>query len=254
MLKIIQLSVLNDNYIYLIHDELSGETAVVDPAVAEPVLDYLAKQGWQLKYVLNTHHHADHVEGNTAIKQRTGCTVVAGQTDAHRIPDFDRGVSEGDTLFLGQHKIKVMITPGHTTGHVVYYFEKDDLLFCGDTLFVMGCGRLFEGTPEQMYASLQKLKALPAETKVYCAHEYTQANGKFALSVESDNQVLQDKLQRVAELRRNNLSTVPSTIAEEIATNPFFRTESLSIQKTLDLGGANQVEVFTALRKRKDVF
>ena len=254
MLKIIQLSVLNDNYIYLIHDELSGETAVVDPAVAEPVLDYLAKQDWQLKYVLNTHHHADHVEGNTAIKQRKGCTVVAGQTDAHRIPDFDMGVSEGDTLFLGQHKIKVMITPGHTTGHVVYYFEKDDLLFCGDTLFVMGCGRLFEGTPEQMYASLQKLKALPAETKVYCAHEYTQANGKFALSVESDNQVLQDKLQRVAELRRNNLSTVPSTIAEEIATNPFFRTESLSIQKNLDLVGAEQVDIFTALRKRKDVF
>ena len=254
MLKIIQLLVLNDNYIYLIHDEISGETAVVDPALAEPVIDYLAKQGWPLKYVLNTHHHLDHVEGNTALKQRTGCTVVAGQTDAHRIPDFDIGVSEGDALFLGQHKIKVMITPGHTTGHVVYYFEKDDLLFCGDTLFVMGCGRLFEGTPEQMYASLQKLKALPAETKVYCAHEYTQANGKFALSVESDNQVLQDKLQRVAELRRNNLSTVPSTIAEEIATNPFFRTESLSIQKTLDLGGANQVEVFTALRKRKDVF
>ena len=254
MLKIIQLSVLNDNYIYLIHDELSGETAVVDPAVAEPVLDYLAKQDWQLKYVLNTHHHADHVEGNTAIKQRKGCTVVAGQTDAHRIPDFDMGVSEGDTLFLGQHKIKVMITPGHTTGHVVYYFEKDDLLFCGDTLFVMGCGRLFEGTPEQMYASLQKLKALPAETKVYCAHEYTQANGKFALSVESDNQVLQDKLQCVAELRRNNLSTVPSTIAEEIATNPFFRTESLSIQKNLDLVGAEQVDIFTALRKRKDVF
>ena len=254
MLKIIQLLVLNDNYIYLIHDEISGETAVVDPAVAEPVIDYLAKQGWQLKYVLNTHHHLGHVEGNTALKQRTGCTVVAGQTDAHRIPDFDIGVSEGDALFLGQHKIKVMITPGHTTGHVVYYFEKDDLLFCGDTLFVMGCGRLFEGTPEQMYASLQKLKALPAETKVYCAHEYTQANGKFALSVESDNQVLQDKLQRVAELRRNNLSTVPSTIAEEIATNPFFRTESLSIQKNLDLVGAEQVDIFTELRKRKDVF
>ena len=254
MLKIIQLLVLNDNYIYLIHDELSGETAVVDPAVAEPVLEYLAKQGWQLKYVLNTHHHFDHVDGNRAIKQRTGCTVVAGQTDAHRIPDFDKGVSEGDALFLGQHEIKVITTPGHTSGHVVYYFAQDALLFCGDTLFVMGCGRLFEGSPQQMYASLQKLKALPETTKVYCAHEYTQANGKFALSVESDNQALQDKMQYVAELRCNQQPTVPSTIADELATNPFFRTESLSIQKTVELVGAEQVEVFTALRQRKDVF
>ncbi len=254
MLKIIQLLVLTDNYIYLIHDEDSGETAVVDPAVAEPVLDYLAKQGWQLKYVLNTHHHLDHVEGNTALKQNTGCKVIAGQSDAQRIHDFDSGVSEGDELFLGEHKIRVIATPGHTSGHVVYLFEQDELLFCGDTLFVMGCGRLFEGSPEQMYASLTKLKALPCETKVYCAHEYTQANGRFALSVEPDNQALQAKILRVAQLRNNNQPTVPSTIAEERATNPFFRADSLSVQNTLGLIGSKSVEVFTALRKRKDVF
>ncbi len=254
MLKIIQLLVLSDNYIYLIHDDASGETAVVDPALAEPVLDYLAEQGWQLKYILNTHHHLDHVEGNSAIKQKTTCKVVAGQTDVQRIPDFDSGVTDGDELFLGQHKIRVITTPGHTLGHVAYFFEQDELLFCGDTLFVMGCGRLFEGSPEQMHASLTTLKALPSTTKVYCAHEYTQANGQFALSVEPDNQALQDKLQRVAVLRSNNEPTVPSTIQEEIATNPFFRTDSLSIQKTLGLVGADALSVFTELRKRKDVF
>ena len=254
MLKIIQLLVLNDNYIYLIHDEESGETAVVDPAVAEPVLDYLAEQAWQLKYVLNTHHHLDHVEGNNTLKQNTGCQVIAGLSDAQRIPGFDNGVSEGDELYLGVHKIKVLATPGHTSGHIVYFFEQDKLLFCGDTLFVMGCGRLFEGSPEQMFASLQKLKALPPDTKVYCAHEYTKANGRFAISVEPDNHALQAKILRVAQLRNNNQPTVPSTITEELATNPFLRADSFSIQKGLDLVGAQSVEVFTALRKRKDVF
>lgn len=254
MLKIIQLLVLTDNYIYLIHDDISGETAVVDPAVAEPVLECLAKQDWQLKYVLNTHHHLDHVEGNKALKQNTGCKVIAGLSDAQRIPGFDIGVTERDELFLGEYKIKVFATTGHTSGHVVYFFEQDELLFCGDTLFVMGCGRLFEGSPEQMHASLTKLKALPIKTKVYCAHEYTQANGQFALSVEPDNQALQAKILRVAELRNNKEPTVPSTIAEEIVTNPFFRADSLTIQKTLGLVGAEQVEVFKALRKRKDVF
>ena len=254
MLKIIQLLVLSDNYIYLIHDAVSEETAVVDPAVAEPVLDYLAEQGWQLKYILNTHHHLDHVEGNSAIKQKTACKVVAGQTDSQRIPDFDIGVTDGDEFLLGGHKIRVLATPGHTLGHVAYFFEQDELLFCGDTLFVMGCGRLFEGTPEQMHASLTRLKALPSTTKVYCAHEYTQANGRFAISVEPDNLALREKLQRVAVLRSNNEPTVPSTIQEEIATNPFLRTDSFSIQKSLGLVGANAVSVFTELRKRKDVF
>ena len=252
MLAIIQIKVLEDNYIYLIHDETSGETAVIDPALAQPVLDVLDEKGWRLTYVLNTHHHWDHVEGNLEIKQRTACKVVAAQSDRERVPGIDLGVNEGDAIFLGEHKLQVIATPGHTSGHVVYYSADNLALFCGDTLFVMGCGRLFDGTAEQMYQSLQTIKALPPETRVYCAHEYTEANGRFALSIEPDNKQLQDKMLTVRQLRAEQKPTVPSTIEQERATNPFFRVDSLSVQQTLGLLGENPVRVFTELRKRKD--
>ncbi len=252
MLTVIQIKVLEDNYIYLIHDEVSGETAVVDPAMSKPVLDVLDEKGWRLTYVLNTHHHWDHVEGNLEIKQRTACKVVAAQSDRERVPGIDLGVNEGDAIFLGEHKLQVIATPGHTSGHVVYYSADNLALFCGDTLFVMGCGRLFDGTAEQMYQSLQTIKALPPETRVYCAHEYTEANGRFALSIEPDNKQLQDKMLTVRQLRAEQKPTVPSTIEQERATNPFFRVDSLSVQQTLGLLGENPVRVFTELRKRKD--
>ncbi len=252
MLTVIQIKVLEDNYIYLIHDEVSGETAVVDPAMSKPVLDVLDEKGWRLTYVLNTHHHWDHVEGNLEIKQRTACKVVAAQSDRERVPGIDLGVNDGDAIFLGEHKLQVIATPGHTSGHVVYYSADNLALFCGDTLFVMGCGRLFDGTAEQMYQSLQTIKALPPETRVYCAHEYTEANGRFALSIEPDNKQLQDKMLTVRQLRAEQKPTVPSTIEQERATNPFFRVDSLSVQQTLGLLGENPVRVFTELRKRKD--
>ncbi len=252
MLTVIQIKVLEDNYIYLIHDEVSGETAVVDPAMSKPVLDVLDEKGWRLTYVLNTHHHWDHVEGNLEIKQRTACKVVAAQSDRERVPGIDLGVNDGDAIFLGEHKLQVIATPGHTSGHVVYYSADNLALFCGDTLFVMGCGRLFDGTAEQMYQSLQTIKALPPETRVYCAHEYTEANGRFALSIEPDNKQLQDKMLTVRQLRAEQKPTVPSTIEQERATNPFFRVDSLSVQQTLGLVGENPVRVFTELRKRKD--
>ena len=252
MLTVIQIKVLEDNYIYLIHDEVSGETAVVDPAMSKPVLDVLDEKGWRLTYVLNTHHHWDHVEGNLEIKQRTACKVVAAQSDRERVPGIDLGVNEGDAIFLGEHKLQVIATPGHTSGHVVYYSADNLALFCGDTLFVMGCGRLFDGTAEQMYQSLQTIKALPPETRVYCAHEYTEANGRFALSIEPDNKQLQDKMLTVRQLRAEQKPTVPSTIEQERATNPFFRVDSLSVQQTLGLLGEKPVRVFTELRKRKD--
>jgi hydroxyacylglutathione hydrolase len=252
MLTVIQLKVLEDNYIYLIHDEVSGETAVVDPALAQPVLDELDQKGWQLTYVLNTHHHWDHVEGNLELKERTACKVVAAESDWERVPGIDLGVNEGDVIFLGKHKLQVIATPGHTSGHVVYYSADNESLFCGDTLFVMGCGRLFDGTAEQMYHSLQTIKALPPETRVYCAHEYTEANGRFALSIEPDNQQLQDKMFAVRQLKAEQKPTVPSTIKQERATNPFFRVDSLSVQQALGLTGENPVAVFTELRKRKD--
>jgi hydroxyacylglutathione hydrolase len=254
MLSILTLPVLNDNYIYLLHDPVSDETAAVDPAVAQPVLDILKQKGWRLTYILNTHHHGDHVGGNLELKQKTGCTVIAPLSDQHRIPGIDRDVVDGDEITLGKHSARVISTPGHTSGHVVYHFADDSTLFCGDTLFVMGCGRLFEGTAEQMWRSLQKLKVLPASTQIYCAHEYTQANGRFALTVEPDNRQLQQRMEIVSQLRANHLPTVPSTIEQELATNPFFREDSLALQETIKMVNKKPVEVFAEVRRLKDNF
>ena len=254
MLTILQLPVLNDNYIYLLHDPISGETAAVDPAVAQPVLDVLAQKGWRLTMILNTHHHGDHVGGNLELKQKTGCTVIAALADRHRIPAFDSGVVDGDTITLGAHSANVIATPGHTNGHVVYHFAADNALFCGDTLFGMGCGRLFEGTAEQMWQSLQKLKTLPAATRIYCAHEYTQANGRFALTLEPANLQLQQRMDSIGQLRAKHLPTVPSTIAQELATNPFLREDSLALQQAVNKANNPPVEVFAEIRRLKDHF
>ncbi len=253
-MEIVQLAVLDDNYIYLIHDLESGETAAVDPAIAPPVLDKLNEKGWQLKYILNTHHHWDHVGGNLEIKAKTGCQIIASDADRERIPGIDIAVTEGDSIALGRHHAKILFTPGHTSGHIVYHFAEDNLLFCGDTLFVMGCGRLFEGSAEQLWHSLQKLKSLPESTKLFCTHEYTQTNGRFALSLEPDNERLQQKMKQVDQLRARGQSTVPSTIAEELATNPFFRETSPALQETLKMSGQRDVDIFAKIRKLKDSF
>ncbi|MCX7102682.1 MAG: hydroxyacylglutathione hydrolase [Methylobacter sp.] len=254
MLTILQLPVLNDNYIYLLHDPDSGESAVVDPAVAQPVLAVLEQNNWQLTMILNTHHHSDHVGGNLELKQKTGCTVIAAQVDQNRIPGIDSFVADGDLITLGKYSAKVISTPGHTSGHVVYHFANENALFCGDTLFVMGCGRLFEGTAEQMWQSFQKLKALPLSTRIYCAHEYTQINGRFALTIEPDNQQLKQRMVLINQLRDKHLPTVPSTLQQELATNPFFREDSLDVQENLKMKGSQPVAVFTEIRRLKDSF
>jgi hydroxyacylglutathione hydrolase len=254
MLEIKTLPVLTDNYIYLVHDPVSLETTVIDPALAQPVMAALKENGWQLTYILNTHHHSDHVGGNVQLKKLTNCKIIASQADWDRIPGIDEGVNEGDVVSLGKHKASVIATPGHTRAHIVYHFAEENILFCGDTLFVMGCGRLFEGTAEQLWHSLQKLKALPKETLVYCTHEYTQTNGRFALTVEPGNQRLQQRMVEVENLRSNNYPTVPTTIAEELATNPFFREESIDIQKTIQMVNSKPVDVFAKVRRLKDGF
>jgi hydroxyacylglutathione hydrolase len=255
MLDILLLPVLTDNYIYLLHEPVSGATAVVDPAIAEPVLAVLQENGWQLDYIFNTHHHSDHVGGNLQLKQATGCQIVGAVADQTRIPGIDIALNDGECIQLGNQTLQVIATPGHTSGHIVYYCAESRALFCGDTLFSLGCGRLFEGSAEQMWHSLLKLKALPGATRIYCAHEYTQANGRFALSLEADNQDLQQRLADVEVLRANSQPTLPSTIALEMATNPFLREDSVSLREAISARPDDSpIAVFAKIRKLKDQF
>ena len=253
-LEIHQIAVLNDNYVYLAHDTETGSTAVVDPAVGGPVLDSLVAKGWTLTHILNTHHHNDHTGGNLELKQQTGCIIVGPKADAERIPGIDVEVSDGDTYQIGNATAKVFDVPGHTRGHIAYWFSESDALFSGDTLFSMGCGRLFEGTPAQMVNSLAKFMALPDQTQIFCAHEYTQANGRFAISIEPGNEALQSRMIEVNSLRIAGKPTVPSTIGVEKDTNPFLRSSSEELQKTLGLVGGDLVDVFAETRKLKDNF
>ncbi len=254
MLEIIQIPVLNDNYIYLIHEPDSDKTAVIDPAISEPVIEILESKNWSLDYILNTHHHSDHIGGNLALKKRYHCKIYASESDSHRIPGLDKGLKEGDTFALGNETIHTIYTPGHTFGHIVYHFPDSLLVFCGDTLFSLGCGRLFEGSAEQMWRSLQKLKQLPESSKFYPAHEYTLANARFAMTLEADNPALVKKLADVEQLRKENKSTLPTTLTEELACNPFLREDSPSIRQNLKMSDSDSIEVFAAIRKLKDLF
>jgi hydroxyacylglutathione hydrolase len=226
MLDIVRIAALNDNYIWLVHDPASDETMVVDPAEADPVLAAAAHRGWTISQIWNTHWHPDHVGGNAAIKAATGARVTGPEAEAAKIPTLDMTVREGDIVRLGDHVATVMETPAHTAGHISYHFADDGVVFVGDTLFAMGCGRLFEGTPEQMFANMQRLAALPDDTIVYCAHEYTQANGRYARTAEPDNQAIARRMRAVDAARARGEATVPTTIGEERATNPFMRAAS----------------------------
>ena len=200
-LDVIRIPVLSDNYIWLVHDAASGETMVVDPAVAEPVLDAAAARGWTITAIWNTHWHPDHTGGNAAIKAATGATVYGPAAEAARIPTLDVHVAEGDIVRLGAHIATVLETPAHTAGHITFHFADDAIAFTGDTLFAMGCGRLFEGTAEQMFANMQRLSTLPDETTVYCAHEYTESNGRYALVAEPDNAAIIARMADVVAAR-----------------------------------------------------
>lgn len=248
-----QIPVLRDNYVYLVREPESGVTAVIDPSVAAPVLDMLNETGWRLTHILNTHHHNDHTGGNIEIKQATGCIVVGPRADRDRIPVIDVEVGDGDTYALGTETAKVFDVPGHTRGHIAYWFGGSRALFCGDTLFIMGCGRVFEGTPPQMWNSLGKLKSLPPETRVFCAHEYTQNNARFALTVEPDNAALVARARQVDAMRAEGRSTVPGTLGEELATNPFLRADLPALQQAMGTPG-DAVSTFAVIRQRKDKF
>jgi len=254
MLEILQIPVLTDNYIYLVHEPNGWATAAIDPALAGPVLKALDEKGWKLTHILNTHHHGDHVGGNLELKRKTGCAIVGVARDKERIPGIDVEVSEGDIIGLGHAEAQVLDVPGHTSGHIAFWFKEENALFCGDTLFGLGCGRLFEGHAQEMWASLEKIRALPAATQVYCAHEYTEANGRFALTVEPENPALTARIAQVKILRGQGLPTVPTLLSDELATNPFLRPESPSIRRRLHMDKAENWRVFGQTRHLKDGF
>ncbi|XOV82251.1 MAG: hydroxyacylglutathione hydrolase [bacterium] len=253
-IEVVQIPCLNDNYGYLIHASGSGLTATIDTPEVGPINDALAQRGWRLTHIFNTHHHFDHAGGNEALKAQWGCTVIGADNDAARIPGIDQRVADGDQFKFGDVVVTVFEVPGHTTGHIAFYLGAENMVFVGDTLFALGCGRLFEGSAEQMWHSLQKLMALPDDTIVYCAHEYTQANAAFALSVEPANRELQQRARQIDELRAQGRPTVPTSIGLERATNPFVRPSSADLRQTIGLESASDVEVFAETRRRKDNF
>jgi hydroxyacylglutathione hydrolase len=254
-LAIEQIPVLTDNYVYLAHDSVSGATAVIDPAVAPPVLERLDAKGWRLTHILNTHHHNDHVGGNLALKEATGAVIVGNRKDAERIPGIDIEVGDGDSFLLGGAAALVMDVPGHTVGHIAYWFPESHALFCGDTLFALGCGRLFEGTGEQMWHSLKKFRALPDDTLVYCAHEYTESNANFARTVERHNPDLAARIDEIKKARQQHRPTVPSTLGIERKTNPFLRADFAEVKAAVGmLPDTDPALVFSEIRRRKDAF
>jgi hydroxyacylglutathione hydrolase len=227
-LEIVCIPVLSDNYVWLVHDPASAETMVVDPSVAAPVLAEAESRGWRITQIWNTHWHPDHTGGNAEIKAATGCTTTGPLAEAEHIPTLDVKVSGGDTVRLGQIEATVIDVPAHTAGHIAFSLPTEKAVFVGDTLFAMGCGRLFEGTAAQMFDNMRKLEALPEDTAVYCAHEYTQSNGRYALVAEPDNHEISARMQSVDIARTNGEATVPTTIGLERATNPFMRAATIA--------------------------
>ena len=245
---------LSDNYAYLLNDPDSGEAAVVDPSEAGPVLMALEETGWRLTHILNTHHHHDHIGGNAELKRATGAHIAGPEKDRHRIPDLETGLSEGDTYQVGTRTLRVLEVPGHTSGHIALVFDEDQAVFSGDTLFALVCGRLFEGSPAEMWQSLQKLRALPGATRVYCGHEYTQSNARFAVTIEPGNAELTARAAEIAALRAAGKPTIPSTIDLENRTNPFLRPDRPELQAAQGWTGRDTVEIFAEIRRLKDNF
>jgi hydroxyacylglutathione hydrolase len=253
-LQIAQFPCLSDNYGFLLHEAASGVTAAIDTPDAKEIAAQIERRQWRLTHILNTHHHADHAGGNLALKSRFGCQIIGPRADAERIPGIDVGVGDGDTVRFGGTEIEVFETPGHTRGHIVYYVPAAAAAFVGDTLFAMGCGRLFEGSPAQMWDSLGKIACWPDDTKLYCAHEYTLSNAAFALTVDPANPALIQRAREVAALRREGRPTVPTTLGLEKATNPFLRATSPGLKAAIGLADAGPVEVFARTRELKDGF
>ena len=253
-LEIVTVPCRTDNYAFLLHDEASGRTALVDAPEVRPIVDALTERGWELDEIWITHHHGDHVEGVDELRSRYGAKVYGAHDDAHRLPDLDVKVRDGDVFDFAGEEVRVLDVSGHTVGHIAFHCPQTSAVFTADSLMALGCGRVFEGTFEQMWASLSKLAALPRETVVYSGHEYTAANGRFAMTIDPDNADLANRVAAVAAARAEGRPTVPSLLADELLTNPFLRATAPEVKERLGMAGAADAEVFAEIRRRKDAF
>ncbi len=251
-LQVEQFMCRSDNFGILIRDEASGEVGLIDAPEENPILEAIERTGWRPSVLFVTHHHADHVEANLSLKSRFGLKIIGPTAEASKIPGIDETVEEGSKLEFGGKAVRVIETPGHTAGHISYYFEDSGIAFTADTLFALGCGRLFEGDAATMHASLSKLAALPDATIVYCGHEYTLSNARFALTVDPRNAALQERAQTIEALRSDGRPTLPTTIGLEKETNPFLRPHDPAIRTHLGMENASDAAVFAEIRKRKD--
>ena len=253
-LEIVTIPCLSDNYAYLVHSSETGQTALIDAPEAGPISAALAERGWTLGHILITHHHGDHIDGVDPLRAASGARVIGARADAHRLPDLDLAVAEGDSIDFAGHTVQVLDVSGHTVGHVAFYIPDAGAVFTADSLMALGCGRLFEGNPQMMWNSLSKLAALPADTLVCSGHEYTAANARFALTVEPGNAALIARADAVRAARENGQPTVPSVLSEELATNPFLRAHLSEVKYALNMGHASDVAAFAEIRQRKDRF
>jgi hydroxyacylglutathione hydrolase len=253
-MKINIIPCLSDNYAYVINDEKTNTVGVVDPSESLPIINFLKKENLKPNYILNTHHHYDHIGGNIELKKMYNVKIVGFINDRHRIPGIDIMLKDNEKWVFGNSRVNVMHIPGHTLGHICFYFEKEKIIFTGDTLFSLGCGRIFEGTHKQMLKSLEKIKNLPKETKIYCGHEYTYKNAEFCMKYDKDNISLQKKFEKVKKLRSQNLPTIPTNIEEELKSNIFLRCDQNDLKIKLNMKNEEDFKVFKKVRDLKDIF
>ena len=253
-MKVKIIPCLKDNYSYVIIDEKNKKTCVIDPGEPKPIINFLEKNNLKLSFILNTHHHYDHVGGNTELKKKYGAKVIGFAEDFHKIPEMDIKLKDEEIWKKYNFEVKVIHIPGHTLGHICFYFYNDNILFTGDTLFSLGCGRIFEGTYEQMFSSLEKIKKLPSKTKIYCGHEYTLQNSKFCIKYDNKNKSLISKINEINEKIKNNKPTLPSTLKEELRNNIFLRSNNEEIKTNLNIEGSSSLVTFSKLRDLKDNF
>ena len=253
-MNITPIPCLSDNYAYIITDSTSKTVGVIDPSEASPIISYLNKKNLKLNYILNTHHHFDHVGGNTELKKLYNAKVIGFVGDKHRIPEIDITLNDNEKFFFGNLETKILHIPGHTLGHICFFFERERVIFTGDTLFSLGCGRIFEGDHNQMLKSLERIKKLPGNTKIYCGHEYTYQNAEFCMKHDGDNIDLKVKFEKIKKLRSKNLPTVPSILEEELKSNIFLRCDQNDLKAKLNMQNQEDFKVFKKVRDLKDIF